>query len=76
MPFQLFNCLDLVLHLDLEDALVYSCIDCLELHKRHIRQASLLSRQGHDGVTLNWKQFMKINNNKTRCKYSFKRKIQ
>ncbi len=52
--------------------LVSNCIDCLQLHKRPINQTSLLSRQDHDGVRLNWKQFRRTKKRGTKCKYFFK----
>ncbi len=74
MSFQHLNCLDLILHLDLEDAFISSCIYYLQLHRKPKNQGSLMSRQDHDGIMLNWKQFMRTNKRRTRCKYFFKRK--
>jgi hypothetical protein len=61
-----------MLHLDLEDAIVYTYIDCFQLHRRLKSQANLISRQDHAGDMLNLKQFMRIKSRGTRCKYSFK----
>jgi hypothetical protein len=60
MPLQHLDYLDLMLHLDLEDFLVSSCIDCFQLRKRPKSQANFLSRQGHDEVKLHWKQSTRI----------------
>ncbi len=75
MPLQHFNYLDLMLHLDMDDFFVSSCINYLQLRRRPKSQANLLSRQGHHGIRLHWKQFTIINKRGTKCKYSFKRKI-
>jgi hypothetical protein len=61
-------------HLDLNDFLVSSCIDYLQLHRRPRSQFNFLSRQGHDGVKLHWKQFTRINKGGIRCKFKKKKK--
>jgi len=66
MPFQHLVYLDLMIILDLENALICTCIDYLQLHRRPKSQAGLRCRQGHDGIMLNWKQFTKVNNIGTR----------
>ncbi len=75
MLLQQLNYFDLMLHLDLEETIVSSCINCLQLHRRPKSQASLLNRQGHNRVWLNWEQFTRIKKRRTKFKYFFKIKI-